>query len=159
MHIYNARYKMGDNDLSYCELRSKEVVNAADGKRMGRIVDILFSRTDGVVSGIVVPFNRRGMFSKNQDVFIPWRCVDKIGEDVILVNLFVEADGRLSCGRKEPPPPPPPKDCHGHGHGHDCCDSGSDCRKPDCSPPKPDCDFRCEKCMLFDCAYRWSQTN
>lgn len=138
---------MGENDLSYCELRAKEVVNAADGKRMGRIVDMLFSRTDGTVSGIVVPLARRSVFGKNQDIFIPWQCVQKIGEDVILVCLTVEADGHVTC-KKEPPPP---KDCH--GHGHDKCDGKHD----DCAPARPDCDCRCEKCMLFDCAYRWSQ--
>ena len=86
---------MCEDDLSYCELRSKEVVNATDGKRMGRIVDILFSRTDGTISGIVVPFARRSVFSKNQDIFIPWRCVQKIGEDVILVNLVTTATNAI----------------------------------------------------------------
>ncbi len=146
---------MCEDDLSYCELRSKEVVNATDGKRMGRIVDILFSRTDGTISGIVVPFARRSVFSKNQDIFIPWRCVQKIGEDVILVNLVMEADGRMSCNHKEPPPPSPPKHCHDGNK----CDSKPSRRGKDCDEPHPDCDFRCEKCMLFDCAHRWSQTN
>lgn len=161
---------MGDNDLSYCELRAKEVVNATDGKRMGRIVDILFDRNSGKISGIVVPYGRRNVFGKNQDVFIPWRCVCKIGEDVILVNLMVEADGRITCGKEPPPPPPPPppqKDCR-HG-GHDGpgrggrrgdCDCDDDCDGDGRGDvPYPDCDFRCEKCMLFDCAYRWTRTN
>ena len=116
---------MSDNDLSYCELRSKEVVNDTDGRRMGRIVDILFSRDDGRISGIVVPLNRRGIFSKNQDVFVPWHCVRKIGEDVILVSLTMEADGSLSCGHRPPPPPrpKPPKDCK-HGGGYESCGCG-----------------------------------
>ena len=143
---------MNENDLSYCELRAKEVVNATDGKRMGRIVDILFSRDTGMISGIVVPLSKRVVFAKSQDVFIPWLCVQKIGEDVILVQLTVEADGRLTCGKKEPPP----KECRG---GHEHCESAP-IHTPDCAPsPPPGCDFRCEKCMLFDCAYRWSQTN
>ena len=160
---------MGDNDLSYCELRAKEVVNATDGKRMGRIVDILFSRHDGTVSGIVVPFCKRSVFSKNQDIFIPWRCVQKIGEDVILVCLTVEADGRVTCGKKEPPPPPPPPPPphrHGQQEGRerrercdDACSEQSCGCSEDGEVPYPDCDFRCEKCMLFDCAYRWSHTN
>ena len=145
---------MGENELSYCELRAKEVVNACDGKRMGRIVDILFSRDDGTVSGIVVPLTRRGMFGKNQDVFIPWRGVQKIGEAVILVHLTEEADGRVTCKRE-----PPHKDGHPHDRHKDCRPNepphGGD---NDCAPPdRPNCDCRCEKCMLFDCAYRWSQ--
>ena len=156
---------MSDNDLSYCELRSKEVVNDTDGRRMGRIVDILFSRDDGRISGIVVPLNRRGIFSKNQDVFVPWHCVRKIGEDVILVSLTMEADGSLPCGHRPPPPPrpKPPKDCK-HGGGYESCGCGDntfreETRCDDSVPPHPNCDNRCEKCMLFDCAYRWSQMN
>lgn len=147
---------MNENDLSYCELRQKEVVNATDGTRMGRITDILFSRDDGTVSGIVVPLARKGVFGKNRDVFIPWRCVQKIGEDVILVQLTVETDGSLSCG-KLPPPPPPPPPCGPRGgrerHGKE---SGG---KHEAAPAHPECDNRCEKCMLFDCAYRWAQMN
>lgn len=148
---------MGENDLSYCELRSKEVVNATDGKRMGRIVDLTFSGESGKVTGIIVPFGKRSVFGKNQDVFIPWRCVCKIGEDVILVNLISDPSGRLTCAEDKNPPPKPP------------CDDRHCSSKGDCAPapkkhasgdvPYPDCDFRCEKCMLFDCAYRWTQTN
>lgn len=139
---------MGNDELSYCELRSKEVVNATDGKRMGRIVDIMFSRSDGTVCGIVVPLTRKGVFSKNQDVFIPWRCVSKIGEDVILINLTVEADGRVTCTREQSPPPPPPPPHKGRGYESKPPESGCTAR--------PECDNRCEKCMLFDCANRWS---
>ena len=146
---------MGENELSYCELRAKEVVNAADGKRMGRIVDMLFSRENGAICGIVVPLTRRGVFAKNQDVFIPWHCVQTIGEDVILVHLTVEPDGHVTCKHT----PPPPKDCHG---GHDHCEGHNAGHNAGCAPPPPPpdhprCDNRCEKCMLFDCAYRWSQ--
>ena len=138
---------MCENDFSYCELRAKEVVNASDGKRMGRIVDILFSREDGSVSGIVVPYSKRSVFSKSQDLFIPWPCVQKVGTDVILVQLTTDASGQLVCRAEEPN------------------DHRENKRPPDHGPSSkgngapPGCDFRCEKCMLFDCAYRWSQTN
>lgn len=156
---------MSDNDLSYCELRSKEVVNATDGRRMGRIVDVLFSRNTGVISGIVVPLNRRGVFSKSQDVFIPWRCVQKIGEDVILVTLTMEANGQLSCCENEKPPCNKPPKPHGGDRRYSDKRRGHDCDLNNCAcdnsgaPPHPDCDNRCEKCMLFDCAYRWTQMN
>lgn len=135
---------MSENEFSYCDLRAKEVVNACDGKRLGRIVDLLFSREDGTISGIVVPLSKRSVFAKNQDVFIPWRCVQKIGADVILVNLTVDGNGNLTCETKEPPK-----------NKDKCEQGGAKCAQP----PLPGCDFRCEKCMLFDCAYRWSQTN
>ena len=85
---------MNENDLSYCELRAKEVVNATDGKRMGRIVDILFSRDTGMISGIVVPLSKRGVFAKSQDVFIPWRCVQKIGGVKAVQSFHIARDCR-----------------------------------------------------------------
>ena len=76
-------------ELSFCELRAKEVVNICDGKRLGNIIDLTFSSRTGQVTGIVVPFGK-GLFSilKNtQDIFIPYTRIVKIGKDVILVEL------------------------------------------------------------------------
>ena len=76
-------------ELSFCELRAKEVVNICDGKRLGNIIDLTFSSRTGVVTGIVVPFGK-GLFSilkSNQDIFIPYNRIVKIGKDVILVEL------------------------------------------------------------------------
>jgi len=77
--------------LSFCELRAKEVVNVLDGRRLGRITDIVFSCSHhGEVKGIVVPFCRRFFFGRGQEVFVPWQCIKKIGEDVILVDLVLD---------------------------------------------------------------------
>lgn len=76
-------------ELSFCELRAKEVVNVCDGKRLGNIIDLTFSSRTGVVTGIVVPYGK-GLFSilkSNQDIFIPYNRIVKIGKDVILVEL------------------------------------------------------------------------
>jgi len=42
-------------DVSFCELRTKMVINVVDGKALGRIVDIVFSRENAKVIGVVVP--------------------------------------------------------------------------------------------------------
>lgn len=76
-------------ELSFCELRAKEVVNICDGKRLGNIIDLVFDSKSGVVTGIVVPYGK-GLFSilkSNQDIFIPYNRIVKIGRDVILVEL------------------------------------------------------------------------
>lgn len=80
-------------DITYNELRSKEVVNTINGKRLGRICDIVISCATCKVTGLVVPSDRR-FFKNREDIFIPWRNVVKIGDDVILVRLF---DSR--CGQ------------------------------------------------------------
>lgn len=139
-------------ELSFCELRSKEVVNGVDGRRLGRIVDVVFSSTGGSIRGIIVPYNRRAVFFKSQEVFIPWECVKKIGEDVIIVELtdFLGKPPKrkapvhcmTSPSHDSPPcsPPPPPQEHPKHFKDDDA----------------PDCDRKCEKCMLFDCEYRWN---
>jgi sporulation protein YlmC with PRC-barrel domain len=45
-------------ELSFCELRTKQVVNVVDGKALGRIIDIVFSREGSRVIGFVVPGDR-----------------------------------------------------------------------------------------------------
>ncbi|MCL2848185.1 MAG: YlmC/YmxH family sporulation protein [Firmicutes bacterium] len=87
--------------LSYCELRNKEVVNVLDGKRLGRIIDIVFSGCDKAhVRGIVVPFTRRVFLLKDKEIFVPWHCIRRIGEDVILVELVVENSGHHTSRRR-----------------------------------------------------------
>ncbi|MGI6700901.1 MAG: YlmC/YmxH family sporulation protein [Christensenellales bacterium] len=75
-------------ELTFCELRSKEVINVCDGKRLGRIYDIVFT-FNGKVVGLVAPGDRsffRGIGGVDS-IFIPWCCIRKIGDDVILVEL------------------------------------------------------------------------
>lgn len=164
----NEMSKTDFGELSFCELRAKEVVNSVDGRRLGRIIDIVFSSGSGEISGIIVPYNRKVMFFKSRDVFIPWECVSKIGEDVIIVELNdfcgkpSKKNETLRCSppqrHEEPPCPPqqasPDRKCP---HGQGSAPSGGH-KSPPCEPPQePDCDHRCEKCMLFDCQKRWSE--
>ena len=123
--------------MSYCELKRREVINGSDGRRLGHIVDLVFSIDSGKIKGIILPYGKRGLFSKSQDLFIPWQCVQKIGEDVILVEIRDLPSGTPTCVPSPPrsndqPPLPPPKKSSGRN-----------------------CDGKCEKCMLFDCASRW----
>ena len=73
-------------ELSFNEIRSREVVNIYDGKRLGRIIDITFEKETGRILGVVVPAIKKA-FKKAEDIFIPLELIKKIGEDVILVKL------------------------------------------------------------------------
>ncbi|MDR2266129.1 MAG: YlmC/YmxH family sporulation protein [Christensenellaceae bacterium] len=79
---------MNGIDYTFCELRDKEVINIADGKQLGRIVD-LGLHGGGRVAGIVVPGEKKFLKSltSGDSIYIPWVCVIKIGDDVILVDL------------------------------------------------------------------------
>lgn len=77
--------------------RDKEVINSCDGRRLGCVSDIEFDVCDGRITAIVVPL-KGGFFGCGEEIVIPWQKIQKIGEDVILVD----AEG--CC-----PPPKPPR--------------------------------------------------
>lgn len=75
--------------ISFCELRAKEVVNVYNGKRLGNIIDLIFETSSARVLGIVVPNScaKFSIFKPSSDIFIPYCNIVKIGKDVILVDL------------------------------------------------------------------------
>lgn len=75
-------------DINFSELRAKEVVNMSDGKKFGHIIDLSIS-LNGQVLGLILP-NEKCLFRTIADskcVFVPWRKICRIGDDVILVDL------------------------------------------------------------------------
>ena len=83
------------------DLRTREVVNIIDGKRLGAINDLEVDLSTGRVTAIVVPGEGRlfGIFGREEDYVIPWDRIRKIGSDVILVDVPGFTD-------LEPAPPP-----------------------------------------------------
>ncbi len=85
-------------EISYNELRSKEVVNTRSGARLGRVCDIVINSNSKCVLGLVVPGERR-LFHAREDIFIPWSRICKIGQDVILVDILLEGATNVVRGR------------------------------------------------------------
>jgi len=79
-------------DISFCNLRCKDVVNVCDGKNLGNITDIIIDTCCGRVLGIVVPSSKSffSFFKSNNDIFIPYNRICKIGKDIILVDIFMQ---------------------------------------------------------------------
>ncbi len=73
-------------EVSFLELRAKEVVNTQDGKRLGKVCDVALCSPENRWIGIMVP-GGRGWGVKKNNLFIDLKCIVKIGEDVILVNV------------------------------------------------------------------------
>ena len=75
----------------YCRIvdfRCKEVINIRDGCRLGFVNDVEVDITCGRVVAIVVPGPFRFFFfPRGEDYVIPWECIQKIGEDIILVGF------------------------------------------------------------------------
>ncbi len=74
-------------EVSFSELREKSVVNLVDGKRLGHIIDVVIEQCSAKVLGVVVPGIKTTLFRTREDIFIPYKCIVKIGMDTILVEL------------------------------------------------------------------------
>jgi YlmC/YmxH family sporulation protein len=70
------------------DLRNKDIVNLADGRKLGPVRDIEVDMELGKVTAIIMPANSRffGIFVKNEENVIPWNKIKKIGVDVVLVE-------------------------------------------------------------------------
>ena len=70
------------------ELQNKSIINVNDGKMIGNIIDIDIN-SDGISSGIIVEKTKFfiSRFSSSGEFVVKWNQIEKIGEDVILVNI------------------------------------------------------------------------
>ena len=75
--------------LRASDLTQKEVINIADGKRMGLITDLEVDLKKGKINAVIIPDAGKfmGIFGKDHEFEISWDQIKKIGEDVILVEL------------------------------------------------------------------------
>ena len=76
-------------DITFNEIKDKEIINIYDGKRLGHAIDVCFDKNVGTVVGIIVPGEKR-FLKKAENIFIPIANIKKIGEDVLLVKLAPE---------------------------------------------------------------------
>lgn len=70
------------------DFQIKDIVNIADGKKLGNMTDLEINTTTGKIEAIVVSNSSRwmGLFGRDQEIVIPWHKIKKIGTDVILVE-------------------------------------------------------------------------
>lgn len=81
------------NDFKY-----KDVVDAADGCRLGYVGDVELDTADARLTAIVIRGRLRlfGLLGREEDRIFPWESVRRFGEDIILVE-----SGALRAGREE----------------------------------------------------------
>ena len=72
------------------ELQHKDVINILDGKKIGNIIDIVVN-DEGFMDSLIVERTKFlvSMFTTKDEVEIKWKQIEKIGADVILVNLVI----------------------------------------------------------------------
>ena len=115
-------------ELTFSELRAKEVINVVDGRTLGKACDVVLCYPENRWIGLVVP-NSRGFSFKKNGLFIELKNIVKIGEDVILVNVGSAEKPNEKPSEKPKPckpdcrppayPPCPPPYPHGYKNGFD----------------------------------------
>ncbi len=84
-------------ETSYGELKKKNVVNVLDGRDLGKVSDVAFTYPEGKVKAIIVP-GKKNSFFRSSELIINFCCVEKIGDDAILVRLRENAcEARLAA--------------------------------------------------------------
>lgn len=73
----------------FSDLRYKEVINVNSGHRLGYVCDLEMDMEEGKLLSIIVPGPSRlgGVLGREDDYVLPWGCIRRIGEDIILVDL------------------------------------------------------------------------
>ncbi len=70
------------------DLRNKQVVCLKNGCVLGFITDVELNTESGSLEAIVIGGKLRamGLFGKEEDIVIPWREIDVIGRETVLVT-------------------------------------------------------------------------
>mgnify|MGYP006391740557 CR=1 FL=1 len=74
--------------LNLSDLQEKEVIDISTGKRIGTIIDIIINNS-GNISKLVLEDRKihRKLFTSNkEDIYLNWKQIIKIGDDIILVD-------------------------------------------------------------------------
>lgn len=80
--------------MNLSDLQEKEVIDISSGKRIGSIIDIIINMT-GNISKLVLEDRKtpRKLFSNNkEDIYLDWKQIIKIGDDIILVDSKNDLD-------------------------------------------------------------------
>ncbi len=86
----------------FSALRDKEVIQVCEGTRLGYVRDLCLELDSGRVLSLIVPGPCRflGLFGREYDYVIPWRCIRRVSEDLILADGQLES-WRVPCQRRK----------------------------------------------------------
>ena len=71
------------------ELSRKEVISCMDCTRLGFIVDINIKLEDAQICSVIVELPTRCFSVKRNIIEIPWECIKKIGDDLIIADFIL----------------------------------------------------------------------
>lgn len=79
------------------DLRQKDVINICTCQSLGCVADVEFDERTGCIRFLIIPGPGKfcGVFGRDIEYFIPWKCICQIGKDIVLVEVNEE-----ECRRK-----------------------------------------------------------
>ena len=74
--------------MKFQELQKKDVVSINDGVKLGKIYDLEINVQSGAIENVIIQENLKlsNLFSSSNCIELPFDCIDKIGEEVIIVK-------------------------------------------------------------------------
>ncbi len=87
-------------ELGFGDLKKKSVINILDGRDLGKVCDMIFTYPDGKIKAIIVP-GKKTSFFKNSELIIDFCCIEKIGDDAVLVRLHANACEAKAAASRE----------------------------------------------------------
>lgn len=86
--------------VRWSEFAEKEIICCHDGSRLGFADDLMLDPCTGRIVSLLVPTGGKfcGLIGKGDELIIEWNEIEKIGEDIILVNKVIECS---SSSRKK----------------------------------------------------------
>ena len=75
--------------MKLSELQKKDIINIKDGKKIGKIIDVEFDPSNGYMIRFVIESSHfvKNLFSSNEEIYIKFTQIKKMGEDVILIDI------------------------------------------------------------------------
>ena len=74
--------------MNLSDLQLKEIIDISSGKRLGNIIDVIVD-DKGYISKILLDNRKsrtRMFLSNKEDIYIEWKNIIKLGDDIILVD-------------------------------------------------------------------------
>lgn len=72
------------------EIQNKDVINLNSGMKVGNIIDVKINSETGKIESLILEKKKfSSIFNSNDEIEIYWTQINKIGEDVILVESLM----------------------------------------------------------------------
>ena len=72
------------------EIQNKDVINLNSGMKVGNIIDIKINSETGKIESLILEKKKfSSIFNSNDEIEIYWTQINKIGEDVLLVESLM----------------------------------------------------------------------